>query len=159
VTKEATQATQDAWKGILFVHSRVVRALEADLMGYADLPLDWLDVMNRLNEHSEKRLRAHELADASLFTRSGLTRLVDRIEDAGYVRREHSKTDRRGVYIALTEAGVGKLESLWPDFATSIQNHFGRHLSHGDIKAITVAMNKVLQANTNSSGDHDISSA
>jgi DNA-binding MarR family transcriptional regulator len=146
MTEQADQATQDAWKGILFAHSRVVRALEIDLMDYADLPLNWLDVMNRLNAHPDKRLRIHELADASLFTRSGLTRLIDRIEAAGFVRREHSRTDRRGVYVALTDAGVGKLETLWPDFATSIHEHFGQHLSHEDIEAITVATSKILQA-------------
>ena len=83
VTDPADQQTQDAWKGILFAHSQVVRRLEADLAEYSDLPLTWLDVMNRLNEQPQRRLRVHELAEKSLFTRSGLTRLVDRIEEAG----------------------------------------------------------------------------
>jgi DNA-binding MarR family transcriptional regulator len=148
MTDQADQATQDAWKGILFVHSHVVRALESDLLKSADLPLTWLDVMNRLNEHPERRLRIHELADVSLFTRSGLTRLIDRIEDAGYVRREHSTTDRRGVYVTLTDAGGDKLESLWPDFTTSIQEYFGRHLSRADVKAITAATTKILRADS-----------
>jgi DNA-binding MarR family transcriptional regulator len=145
VTEQADQATQDAWKGILFVHSQVVRALEADLMAYADLSLTWLDVMNRLKEHPDRRLRIHELADASLFTRSGLTRLIDRIEEADYVRREHSSTDRRGIYVALTAKGVLKLEELWPDFTTSIQQHFGRHLKPSDVSAIKRAANKILR--------------
>ena len=146
MTEQADQDTQNAWKGILFAHSQVVRALEADLMAYADLPLNWLDVMNRLNEHPDKRLRIHELADASRFTRSGLTRLIDRIEEAEYVRREHSSTDRRGVYVKLTDKGALKLEELWPDFTTSIQHHFGRHLNRSDINAITRATNKILRA-------------
>jgi DNA-binding MarR family transcriptional regulator len=113
-------------------------------MANADLPLTWLDVMNRLNEHPDRRLRIHELADASLFTRSGLTRLIDRIEQADYVRREHSSTDRRGIYVALTENGASKLEELWPDFTTSIQQHFGRHLTPSDVRAIRRATNKIL---------------
>ncbi|MFW2383980.1 MAG: MarR family winged helix-turn-helix transcriptional regulator [Acidimicrobiales bacterium] len=146
----ADQETQDAWKGILFTHAKVVRALEADLLASADLALTWLDVMNRLNEHPDRRLRFHELAERSLFTRSGLTRLVDRIEKAGYVEREHSSDDRRGVYVTLTNAGAAKLESLWPEFTASIQSHFGQHLNRGDIKALIAATDKIT-----SLGDDD----
>ena len=142
----ADQETQDAWKGILFTHAKVVQALEADLQTSADLNLTWLDVMNRLNEHPERRLRFHELAERSLFTRSGLTRLVDRIEQAGYVEREHARDDRRGVYVTLTNAGAAKLESLWPDFTASIQNHFGQHLNRDDIKAVIAATEKIVSA-------------
>ena len=60
---QADKETQDAWKGILFAHARVVQALEADLLASADLPLTWLDVMNRLREHPDRRLRVHELAE------------------------------------------------------------------------------------------------
>jgi DNA-binding MarR family transcriptional regulator len=144
MTEPATQQTQDAWKGILFAHAQVVRALEFDLAAHSDLPLTWFDVMNRLNEHPDHRLRVHELADASLFTRSGLTRLVDRIEQAGYVCREHSAHDRRGVYIVLTQAGSEKLETIWPRFAISVQQHFGQHLSPADVKALTTATGKIL---------------
>ena len=141
---QADKETQDAWKGILFAHARVVQALEADLLASADLPLTWLDVMNRLREHPDRRLRVHELAERSLFTRSGLTRLVDRIENAGYVEREHSRDDRRGVYVTLTDLGAAKLESLWPDFTASIQHHFGQHLDRDDIKAIITATDKII---------------
>ncbi len=140
----ASQQTKDAWKGILFAHSRIVRAIEADLADYSDLPLTWFDIMNRLDEAPDKRLRIHELADASLFTRSGLTRLVDRIEQAGYVSREHATHDRRGVYVALTPDGIDKLDTIWPNFAITIQEHFGRHLTTTDTKALITATNKIL---------------
>ena len=146
MTDSADQQTQDAWKGILFAHSQVVRRLEADLAEYSDLPLTWLDVMNRLNEHPQRRLRVHELAEKSLFTRSGLTRLVDRIEDAGYVRRTHSREDRRGVYVELIDLGVAKLDDLWPDFTRSIQQHFGQHLTPTDTSAIIAATRKIVDA-------------
>ena len=146
MTDSADQQTQDAWKGILFAHSQVVRRLEADLAEYSDLPLTWLDVMNRLNEHPQRRLRVHELAEKSLFTRSGLTRLVDRIEGAGYVRRRHSSEDRRGVYVELTDLGVAKLDDLWPDFTRSIQQHFGQHLTPTDTSAIIAATRKIVDA-------------
>jgi DNA-binding MarR family transcriptional regulator len=62
------------------------------------------------------------------------------------IRREHSDSDRRGVYVALTDEGVAKLETLWPYFTTSIEQHFGRHLSRADVEAITLATSKILQA-------------
>jgi DNA-binding MarR family transcriptional regulator len=152
MTEPATQQTQDAWKGILFAHAQVVRALEADLAAHSDLQLTWFDIMNRLNEHPDQRLRVHELADASLFTRSGLTRLVDRIEQAGYVCRQHSADDRRGVYIVLTRAGSDKLESIWPHFAISVQEHFGQHLTATDTRALTAATSKILKATSDPDG-------
>ena len=110
----------------------------------SDLPLTWFEIMNRLDEIPDRRLRVHELADASLFTRSGLTRLVDRIEQAGFVSREHSAVDRRGVYICLTQAGSDKLASIWRQFAVRIQQHFGRHLTNQDTRALMTATAKIL---------------
>ena len=140
----ADQATQDAWLGLLAVHAKVVRALEADLAADADLPITWLDVMKRLYDNDDRRLRIHELADASLLTRSGLTRLVDRIEQAGFVERLHDTTDRRGVYVVLTEAGIDKIDQLWPAFIISIQRHFGSHLKPTDTTALIKATTKIL---------------
>lgn len=140
----ADQQTQDAWHGILLAHAKVVRALEVDLAADADLPITWLDVMKRLYDHPDRQLRIHELSDASLLTRSGLTRLVDRIEDAGYVCREHSATDRRGVYVVITQSGIAKMDALWPAFIASIQRHFGQHLDPSDTKAVIEATSKIL---------------
>jgi DNA-binding MarR family transcriptional regulator len=144
VDKRADQQTLEAWKGILFCHARVVRALEADLVRSADLPLTWFDVMMRLNEQTDGRLRVHELADASLFTRSGLTRLIDRIEEAGFVVRQHSSEDRRGVYVVLTEEGRNKIAELWPEFTASIEEHFGRFLSSAEEEAVIATTERVL---------------
>ena len=144
----ADQQTQDAWLGILSAHAKVVRALEADLATDADLPITWLDVMKRLYDHPDRQIRIHELADASLLTRSGLTRLVDRIEQVGYVSREHSTTDRRGVYVVLTQTGIAKMDELWPAFIASIQRHFGQHLDPADTKALIQATSKILNQPT-----------
>jgi len=146
MSEQASGQTKDAWKAMLFSHAQVVRALEADLSTYSDLPLTWFEVLNRLDEAPGQRRRVHELADASLFTRSGLTRLVDRMEAAGLVLREHSALDRRGVYICLTQAGIDELASIWPQFSVSIQRHFGRHLTTDDTQALIVATTKILNA-------------
>ncbi|MEE9278407.1 MAG: MarR family transcriptional regulator [Dehalococcoidia bacterium] len=106
----------------------------------------WFDIMNRLNAAPGRRLRMQELAEASLFTNSGITRLLDRIEQAGYVRRERTADGRRGVYVVLTPEGVRKLEQTWPGHIEAIHRHFGRYLDGSDAEAVKRAVAKVLAA-------------
>lgn len=134
----------DAWRGILFAYSKVFRALEVDLLEHHDLPAAWFDVMARVRQAPGQRLRFRQLGDVSLLTRSGMTRLVDRIEAAGYVRREPSPEDRRGVYVVITQAGIDKLDDVWPDHVASIQEHFGKYLDQDDAIALRAAAEKVL---------------
>ena len=107
------------------------------------LPLTWFDIMSRIRQAPERRLRMRQLEDASVFTRSGMTRLVDRVEAAGYVRRERSPEDRRGVFVAITPAGSDKIDEVWPDHVASIEGHFGRHIDAADAKAVRDASNKI----------------
>jgi len=141
---EYQDVARDAWGWMLFAHARVLRALEADLLEQHDLPITWFDVMNRIREAPGQRLRMGELEKASLFTRSGLTRLVDRIEQAGFVRRERSAEDRRGVYVVMTDAGNAKANAVIPDHGASIQRHFGQYLDPEDAEALTIAAKKIL---------------
>ena len=138
----------DAWRGFLFAHAKVVRALEADMIEQHDLPLTWFDLISRIKQAPGQRLRMHQLEEASLFTRSGITGLADRLEQAGFVRRERSAEDRRGVYLAITQAGIDKIDEVWPDHVLSIQNHFGRHLDPKGVKALQAATEKILNPNT-----------
>lgn len=99
------------WRAFLRAHARVVRTLEADLLAEHDLPLAWYDVMVQLVEAPGRRVRMTELADRVLLSRSGLTRLVDRMVGAGLVRREPCDTDARGYYAVLTDEGYARLRS------------------------------------------------
>ena len=144
MTRSREEAMRESWGWMLFAHAKVLWALEADLLEQHDLPITWFDVMNRLREAPGGRLRMHELERASLSTRSGLTRLIDRIEAAGYVRRERSAEDRRGVYVVITQAGNDKIDRVWPDHEASIAQHFGQYLDLDDAVAIEVASRKIL---------------
>ena len=137
----------DAWRGFLFAHAKVVRALEADMIEQHDLPLTWFDLLSRIKQAPGQRLRMHQLEEASLFTRSGITGLADRLEKAGFVRRERSAEDRRGVYLAITQAGTDKIDEVWPDHELSIQNHFGQYLDPKGAKALQAATEKILNPN------------
>ena len=147
MTERLEPAMLDAWRGLLFAHAKVVRALEADMLEQHDLPLTWFDLLSRIKQAPGQRLRMHQLEEASLFTRSGITGLADRLEQAGFVRRERSTEDRRGVYLAITEAGIDKINEVWPDHELSIHNHFGRHLDPKDAKALQALTEKILNPN------------
>ena len=148
MVKPAEREMLDAWTGLLFAHARVIRGLEVDLLEQHDLPLTWFDIMSRVKQAPGRRLRMHELEDASVFTHSGITRLVDRVEAAGYVRRERSPEDRRGVYVAITAAGIDKIDEVWPDHVASIERHFGRHINGQDAKALRHASSKIRSGET-----------
>src|SRR5436190_135028 len=98
-----------AWRAYLRGHATVTRALEADLIAGPRLSLATYDVLVQLAEAPERRLRMTELADAVLLSRSGVTRLVDRLEREGLVVRAPVAEDGRGVSATLTERGVDRL--------------------------------------------------
>ena len=90
------------------------------------------------------RTQMYELADAVMVTRSGITRVADRLEEEGLVIRVPSREDRRSVWLTLTEAGHQKLSEVWPDHQESIYLHFGQHLDDQDPEAIQAATEKVF---------------
>ena len=144
MTEKLEQSMLDTWRGFLFANAKVVRALDTDMIEQHDLSLTWFDLLSRIKQAPGQRLRMHQLEEASLFTRSGITGLADRLEKAGFVRRERSAEDRRGVYLAITQAGIDKIDEVWPDHQLSIQNHFAQHLDPEDVKALQATTQKIL---------------
>jgi len=130
----------DAWRGVLFATSRTLRIAEPDLIAKAGFPLTWLDVLAQLVDAGSDGLRMQELEQRSLFTRSGLTRLVDRIEGAGLVRREPVPGDRRGVQVVLTAEGRRRHDAAFADHYTVIEREFGRRLSEDQLRAVADAL-------------------
>jgi DNA-binding MarR family transcriptional regulator len=102
------------WRDFLRAHAAVVRALEDDLAGAKSLPLSWYDVLVQLVEAPGHRLRMTELAERVLLSRSGLTRLVDRLVKEGLVERKPCPDDARGTFTVLTAAGFGRLRDAAP---------------------------------------------
>ena len=103
-----------AWRRFLRAHAHVTRRLESDLLAEHRLPLASYDVLVQLVEAPERRLRMSELAERVLLSRSGLTRLVDRLERDGLVRREPCPDDARGLFTVLTDAGYARLREASP---------------------------------------------
>jgi len=87
------------------------------------------------------------LADSLILTRSGVTRLVDRIEKAGLVRREPAAEDRRGYYAILTEAGEAKMSRAQRKHRQDIRQHYGEHLDDSELATVHRLMTKLIEGN------------
>ena len=94
-----------AWRGMLRAHAELVRELDSELARDHDMPLSSYEVLLYLNDSDEGRMRMSELADSVLLSRSGLTRLVDRLERQGLLKRERCESDARGLFAEITPEG------------------------------------------------------
>ena len=132
-----------AWRSFLEAHARVSEVLARELRESEGLPLSWYDVMVQLSEADDHELRMQELADAVLLSKSGLTRLVDRMEEAGLVRRRRCPDDRRGTLAQLTEAGYERLRATAPTHLQGIQEHFVDVLTDEEAEVLERALRRI----------------
>lgn len=135
-----------AWRAFITSHARLIEQIDHDLIAANRLPLHWYDVLIELFEAPEQRLRLHELATRVVLSRSGLTRLVDRLEGAGLLYRQPDPTDRRGAFATLTEPGRAALRQAWPVYAKSIAHYFARHVSDEEAHRLVEILNRMLAA-------------
>ena len=135
----------DAWRGLIFTHARVFGAVEAPLREHTGLSLVFLDVLGRLHDAPNRRLRIQELQERSLFTKSGMTRLVDRMEASGFVRREPVPGDRRGVFVVLTEEGERTYEVAIAQHQSDVEREFGSKLTELQQRAVADALRDFWQ--------------
>jgi DNA-binding MarR family transcriptional regulator len=139
-----------SWRALLNAHARVIQRIEGDLQAEELPPLGWYDVLWALYRAPERRLRISELADHVVLSRTGMVRLVDRIEAAGLVRREPVPEDRRGAYAVLTDEGVDMLRKMWPIYARGIEELFLAPVGD-DAAVVRDALERVTQRD----GSHD----
>ncbi len=137
-----------AWQVFLDAHATVRMVLEAELEQERGLQLTVYDVLVQLASASGGRLRMQELASRLVFSRSGVTRLVDRMERDGLVGREPCPDDRRGTFAVITDEGRRTLRDASGVHLRGIATHFGSVLDDADVTALRRAMEKVLAANT-----------
>ncbi len=139
-------ARLDAWHSFLRAHARIIRALEAELAVDQDLALTDYDVLVQLSAAPDRRLRMSDLADALLLSRSGATRLVDRLVAGGLVERVTCDTDRRGQWASLTDAGHERLRQATPTHLRGIAAHFLDRLSSDDLVALERMLEPIADA-------------
>jgi DNA-binding MarR family transcriptional regulator len=134
------------WRAFLKAHATIINLIERDLAEAKRPQLSTYDVLIELYEASEHRLRMHELAERVVLSRSGLTRLVDRLEAEGLLIRDRCGTDRRGAYAVITEKGIAALQQTWPIYARGIAEYFAQWLTLEEAKLLESAFRRILQA-------------
>lgn len=132
-----------AWRSFLRAHARLMRLLEADLLARHGLALPAYDVLVQLVEAPGHQLRMTELADRVLLSRSGLTRLVDRLERDGLVCRAASPGDARGVLAVLTDTGYATLREASLTHLRGIHEHVVAPLTETDLRDLRRVMDRL----------------
>jgi DNA-binding MarR family transcriptional regulator len=148
---EIDDETLSTWRAFLNAHALVTRAIGRDLAA-AGLPdLSWYDLLWALYRQPGRSLRVNELAREVVLSPTAMSRFVDRVEAAGYVRREPDPADRRALQVTLTDEGVGLLRAMWPIYARGIEEHFAAHLGRS-AGAVRSALERIGAATAQSSG-------
>ena len=124
-------------------HAKLTRILSAALEETCGLPLTWFDVLIRLGRNPDRRLTMSQLAAQVSLTTGGVTRLVDRIAEAGYVERQNCPSDRRSVYVALTAAGSEKLHEATAAHLEDLERHLLEPLDADERVALAGALRKL----------------
>jgi DNA-binding MarR family transcriptional regulator len=135
-----------AWRRFYPSFWRIHAAIEADLTA-AGLPsLSWYDALYELYVAPGRHLRMNELARHALLSRSGLTRLVDKLEQEKLIERKSCPEDGRVQHAQLTEKGVEVLRRIWPVYRAGIAKYFAAHLSDAEAAQIEKSLGKVAVA-------------
>jgi DNA-binding MarR family transcriptional regulator len=137
-----------AWRGMLEVHARVTQQLDAQMHAEHGLSVSAYEVLMFLADAPEHRLRMSDIAQRVLLSRSGCTRLVDRLVDLGYATRCAATTDGRGLYAALTDAGLEKTTAARVTHREGVRRFFLAHLTATDQIALGDIWNRFQTAST-----------
>jgi DNA-binding MarR family transcriptional regulator len=134
----------EAWRTFLFAHAQVRRQLERELQAEQSMSLGEYEVLLLLAYAGERQLRMSELADLLVLSRSGVTRLIDRLEAAGLVLRAMCDTDRRGQWARLTPAGYERLRGASPTHLRGIAEHFLDRIPADELEALYATLRRVV---------------
>ena len=136
-----------AFGALLQARAFLVEELEKDLVAKRALPLAFFEALARLADAPEGRMRMQDLAAASLLSKSGITRLVDRMQAASLVRRAACESDRRVTYAEITPAGRKALRGAVTPHLAGVDRLFSSHLSEDELRQLRELLEKVLRAN------------
>jgi DNA-binding MarR family transcriptional regulator len=141
---ELTSDELGAWRGFLRVHSALVKELDAELATAHKLPLSSYEVLINLEAAPGRKRRMAELADSVLLSRSGMTRLVDRLERDGLLVRDHCTDDGRGCYAVLTDKGADVLASARPTHLAGVREKFLAQFQPEELRVLAAYWERVL---------------
>lgn len=134
------------WRALLRSHARIMRALDATLRAGTGLSIRGYEVLVRLSRAREGPMRMSDLAVSALLSPSGISRLVDRLVERGYVCRIPDPSDKRGFFAELTPEGQAALRKANRVYARGVKEHFADHLTREQLLGIAEALESILGA-------------
>jgi DNA-binding MarR family transcriptional regulator len=134
-----------AWRTFLYAHAQVRRQLERELQAEQSMGLAEYEVLLVLAYSEGRRLRMSELADTLALSRSGATRLVDRLEADGLLVRVSCDTDRRGQWAQLTDAGYRRLRRASPTHLRGVAEHFLDRIPRTELDSLSRILDRVVE--------------
>jgi DNA-binding MarR family transcriptional regulator len=135
-----------AWRSFLTAHARLTRLLDEELRAEHGLSLAEYDALLQLAEAPDRRMRMNRLADQVILSRSGVTRLIDRLVANGLVERSACLADARGAEAVLTDAGLQRLRTAARTHLRGVQAYFVEPLASADLAAIESSLGRVAHA-------------
>jgi DNA-binding MarR family transcriptional regulator len=141
---ELTAAELAAWKGFVHAYRKMSRMLDAELESAHGLSLSSFEVLKSLRCSPEGRLRMADLAEHALLSRSGMTRLVDRLERQGLLTRCQCSDDARGCFAVLSPAGAALVDRARPTHLENVRSGFLSHLSPEDLERLGTVFARML---------------
>jgi len=144
VLDEAVDPRMATWVAFLQAHAAVTRRLEAELSAERDLSLAEYDALLQLAVADERRLRMSELAERVILSRSGMTRLVDRLEQRRLIERRSCPSDARVLWATLTDSGFARLRDAMPVHMRGVEEHFLAAIPAEDGAALLHALEAIV---------------
>jgi DNA-binding MarR family transcriptional regulator len=134
-----------AWVRLMKAQQLSLKAIERDLKAAGLPPLVWYDVLLEVERAGGEGLRAFELERAMLLAQYNLSRLIDRIERAGYVERRNCEDDGRGQMIVISERGKAMRRKMWPVYARAIAAAIGKRLSPKEAETLAGLLGQIIE--------------
>ena len=132
-----------AWRGMLRAHAELTKELDAELAREHDLPLSSYEVLLYLADAPGGRMRMAELADSVLLSRSGLTRLVDRLQREGLLKRERCESDARGYFAEITPKGRRLFDAARRTHLDGVRARFLSRFSRDELRTMGALWQKL----------------
>ena len=136
MSKIFNELEQNAWGGFLGTFAKLNRSVEEDLQAHSHITHVEFEVLLRLSWNESHQMRIQDLAAQSILTRSGVSRVVERLEKAGLVTREEAPEDRRGAYAVLTEAGAERFRMAAEKHMKFVRENFLNKFSEDELKVM-----------------------
>jgi len=135
-----------AWTRLIRAQQTALAGVEADLKAAGFPPLAWYDVLLELSRLEDGGLRPFALERELLLAQYNLSRLLDRLEQAGYVERQSCPEDGRGQVVVITKAGRAVVKRMWPTYRAAIARHLGAKLSEDEAARLAALLGKLIDA-------------